>query len=331
MIGWEGKEDRPGSRHPGAFRVLWSPTSIPLDPALIEPEPRGRRSDAIRWAMCAAVNAGFDAAKLPRPEVVSVAALTTVDSSGYIWDIRVRLYDGGVTLAAVKTASEKIRSGMGATPWLRVTAMQDGIRIVAGADPARRGVEFTRLEARKLCLAMDWEQFFTDAKLSSPGGWDRPAARVHSAAGDERAGRGDDVHAPPRGLALTDFQEQKAVDKVRAAAKKEFINIRSGDEPGTFTMLVCDVDPMPSPAPVPLGLLGGAQSPRSTAFATNVEGAPVRWDLDLDSHLLVLGQNGSGKGIAMTVMVTDMLMKMWDVYAGDPIKASTTSRSPTRG
>nr|MBS1901914.1 hypothetical protein [Actinomycetota bacterium] len=317
VIGWEGKEDRPGSRHPGAFRVLWSPTSIPLDPALIEPEPRGRRSDAIRWAMCAAVNAGFDAAKLPRPEVVSVAALTTVDSSGYIWDIRVRLYDG-VTLAAVKTASEKIRSGMGATPWLRVTAMQDGIRIVAGADPTRRSVEFTRLEARKLCLAMDWEQFFTDAKLSSPV--DGTAPQLVST---RPLATNEQVEAMtftlPRGLALTDFQEQKAVDKVRAAAKKEFINIRPGDEPGTFTMLVCDVDPMPSPAPFQWDCLG-AQSPRSTAFATNVEGAPVRWDLDLDSHLLVLGQNGSGKGIAMTVMVTDMLMKMWDVYAGDPIK-----------
>lgn len=317
VIGWEGRGDKAGERHPGAFRVLWSAQPVPLDPARLEPPGRGRPGDALRWAISAAINSGFDAAKLARPEVVAVTALTTADSRGHIWDVRLRLYDG-VVLSEVKQKAEKIRGGMGGTPWLRVTDSGEHIRVVVGAAPESRGIEFARPEAKKLTLALDWEQRFTDANLASPV--DGVAPRLVAAEPLETNEQVDVLEFTlPRSLAITDFQEQKTVDKLRAASGKTFINVRHNTDPSRFTMLVCDVDPMPSPAPFMWERMG-AVAPRSTTFGTRVEGAPVTWHLDNDSHLMVLGQNGSGKGIGMSAMAGDNIMSFWDVYAADPIK-----------
>lgn len=317
VIGWEGRGDKAGERHPGAFRVLWSAQPIPLDPARLEPPGRGRPGDALRWAISAAINSGFDAAKLARPEVVAVTALTTADSRGHIWDVRLRLYDG-VVLSEVKQKAEKIRGGMGGTPWLRVTDSGEHVRVVVGAVPESRGVEFARPEAKKLTLALDWEQRFTDANLASPV--DGVAPRLIAAEPLETNEQVDVLEFTlPRSLAITDFQEQKTVDKLRAASGKTFINVRHNADPSRFTMLVCDVDPMPSPAPFMWDRMG-VVAPRSTTFGTRVEGAPVTWHLDNDSHLMVLGQNGSGKGIGMSAMAADNIMSFWDVYAADPIK-----------
>jgi S-DNA-T family DNA segregation ATPase FtsK/SpoIIIE len=316
VIGWPIDSDRPGERHPGAFRVLWSTKAIPSNPALIPPGTSGPSGDAVKWALAAALNEGFDAAKLPRGELISSAALTSRQSSKHIWDLTVRLY-GGVTLLAVKAAAEKIRQGMGAAEWLRITGHAEGARIVVGASPQASGLQFSRPRNKSITTALDWEQVFIDAKLVSPV--DGSAPKLAEATTLET---NKDVESltftVPRGLSITDFQEPKAVDRMRVNARKVFIDVRHTDAADTMRLLVCEVDPMPMPAPFMWDEMG--DKTRSNAFATNVEGAPVVWDLDLDSHLLILGSNGSGKGIAATSLLTDMLMSCWDVYAGDPSK-----------
>lgn len=319
IIGWPMNGDRPGERHPGAFRVLWSDSPIPANPAQIVPASGGPSMESTKWALAAAVNAGFDAAKLPRAELVSATALTARQSRTHIWDLTLRLY-GGVTLLAVKSAAEKIRQGMGAAEWLRITGHPEGVRIVVGASPSARDIQYARPRSREVATALDWEQAFIDSRLASPV--DGSAPSLTSA---QTLETNEDVESLtftlPRGLALTDFQEPKALDRMRANASKVFIDVRAGDTPDTFRMLTCDTDPMPVPAPFQwdvMGAHGGAV--REVSFGTSVEGAPVTWNLDLEAHLLILGSNGSGKGISATAMLTDMLMSGWDVYAADPNK-----------
>ncbi|WP_433673846.1 hypothetical protein [Microbacterium gorillae] len=316
VIGWPISGDRPGERHPGAFQVLWSMSPIPANPAMIPPGGRGLSGEAVKWALSASVNRGFDSAKLPRPEITSSMVLTSRQSRQHIWDLTLRLY-GGVTLLAVKAAAEKIRQGMGATEWLRITSHPEGARIVVGAPPNAAGIQFARPRNKAVTTALDWEQVFIDAKLVSPV--DGSAPRLLD---ESTLDTNDQVDALvftiPRGMSITDFQEPKAVDKMRVNASKVFIDVRHTDNADTMRLLVCDVDPMPMPAPFMWDSMG--KEPRSSSFGTNVEGAPVTWDLDLDSHLLILGSNGSGKGIAATSLLTDQLMSMWDVYAADPNK-----------
>lgn len=315
VIGWDGQGSRPGERHSGAFRVLWSHAPVPQNPASVAPGV-GASAAAVKWVLSACVNAGFDAARLPRPEIVSASALTSRSSTEHIWDITLRLY-GGVTFQKVKKTLESIRQGMGAVGWVRVTGHPDGMRLVVGAEPESGKVTFARKQSEDVATALDWEQTFVDAGLSSPVDDEAPKlVSVDTLPANKDVQR--IVFTLPRGMSVDDFSSPKVVDKLRNGAGKEFINVGSDDDPSQFVLLACDVDPMPVPAPFQWDVLG--QDQRAVSFGTNVEGSPVTWRFDLDSHLLVLGQNGSGKGVSMTAMLTDLLISGADVYAADPIK-----------
>lgn len=315
VIGWDGQGARAGERHSGAFRVLWSQSPVPQNPASVTPGA-GASAAAVKWVLSASVNAGFDAARLPRPEIVSATALTSRGSVEHIWDLTLRLY-GGVTFQKVKKALESIRQGMGAAAWVRVTGHPDGMRLVVGAPPQSGQVTFARKPSEDVATSLNWEQTFVDAGLSSPVDEEAPKlVSVDTLPTNDTVQR--IVFTLPRGMSVDDFSTAKVVDKLRNGAGKEFINVGASDDPSQFVLLACDEDPMPVPAPFQWDVVG--QDARAVSFGTNVEGAPVTWRFDLDSHLLVLGQNGSGKGVAMTAMLTDLLLSGADVYAADPIK-----------
>lgn len=302
-----------GGRNPKAFNVLWSDKPLPTDPTVL---PANAGDVASKWVLAALVNAGFDAAKLPRPEVARATAMTRSSSEGSIWRVSLRMY-GGVTLDAVKRAVPKMRAAFGAPAWLIAAAGEYGCDIFVGAHPNQEGVVFTRPQTRDTCSAAALESAFTEASLDSPDGVGAQLAQIGGMESNPKITRA--VFSLPPRRALSEFMESKALDKLRSATGNSFFQIRPDKtDPSRFVALFSELDPMPSPAPFMWELL--SRSPREVPFATRVEGAPAVWSLEQDSHLLVLGQNGSGKGIAMTAVVEPMLLNGWDVYACDPIK-----------
>ncbi|MEK6345332.1 MAG: hypothetical protein V4737_16080, partial [Curtobacterium sp.] len=311
VVGWPDGVV-PGGRNPQAFTVLWSDRPVPNDPTKI---PGNVSKVAARWALASAVNAAFDAAKLPRPEVAAALPMTRRGSDS-IWRVQLRLYDG-VTLDAVKRALTKMRLQMGDPRWLIATRGEYGCDLFVGAHPNADGLRFVSRAAKHQCMVADLEHAFTAAGLDSPFDGSAPALQsIEQLASNEQVTRM--VFAIPSRMGFGAFQEQKALGKLRSATGNAFFEVRPADSPAEFVVLASEVDPMPTPAPFMWDLVD--EHPRRVPFATRVEGSPCVWDLELDSHLLVLGQNGSGKGVAMTAIATPMMVNRWDVFAADPIK-----------
>jgi len=311
VIGW-GDGSSPGTRNPQAFTVLWSDRPVPKDPTLL---PGNVSKVAAKWALAASINAGFDAAKLPRPEVALALPMTRRGSES-IWKVSLRLYDG-VTLDAVKRALTKMRLQMGDPRWLIATRGEFGCDLFVGAHPSTEGLRFVSRATQQQCTVADLEHAFTAAGLDSPFDGSAPTLLEVSELESNPQVTRMRFGIPAR-MGLASFQEQKAIDKLRTATGNAFFEVRPADSPTEFVVLASEADPMPSPAPFMWDIVGAHE--RRVPFATRVEGSPCVWDLENDSHLLVLGQNGSGKGIAMTAIAAPMLVQGWDTYAADPIK-----------
>lgn len=308
---WDGPNTRGGERHGGAFRVVWSPTPVSLSPAQLPPSA-GRNREACLWVLTASINAGFDLAKLARPEITSATALTARGEEQSIWDIRLRLY-GDVNLAKVKQSADRIRNGMGAVPWLRVSDAEDGIRIVVGAHPT--DVRFARAAYQTLCTALDWEQAFTVAKVITPTG---QVPTLVSA---------DPLEKNPKVQRLV-FKLPPGVDRqaVRNAKKtlmpatgNVYVEDEAGPTPDTVTLMVCPEPPVPFPAPYDWDAVDVSQA---VPFASGVTGEPIEFDWKMDPHLLILGGTGTGKSAVLQNLITGALIRGADMYIADPTKAA---------
>lgn len=308
---WDGSGDRGGERHHGAFRVVWSPNPIATSPARVMPAP-GRNRDATVWVLAASVMAGFDAAKLPRPEVVGATALTSRTSEKSIWDIKLRLY-GAVTLAIVKQNVEKIRNGMGGVTWLRVTASEDGCRIVAGARPAE--VSFARREHRDMCTALDWEQAFTDAKVITTSGQVPSMVSADPLPKNEKVQRL--IFRMPPGLDRSAVRNAKRT--LMPATGNIYLEDEAGPTPDTVALIACPEQPVPFPAPFDWDEV---ESSTGIPFASGVTGEPIVYDWKLDPHVLLLGGTGSGKSATLQNLIAGALIRGCEVFISDPTKGA---------
>lgn len=308
---WDGTGDRGGERHHGAFRVVWSPNPITTSPARVKPAP-GRARDATMWVLAASVMAGFDAAKLPRPEVVGAAALTGRTSELSIWDIQLRLY-GAVTLAIVKQNVEKIRNGMGGVEWLRVTASPDGCRIIAGARPAE--VQFARRENKDLCTALDWEQAFTDAKVITTGGQVPSMVEATPLPKNPKVQRL--IFRMPPGLDRSAVRNAKRT--LMPATGNIYLEDEAGPTPETVALIACPEQPVPFPAPFDWDEVDASDG---IPFASGVTGEPIVYDWKLDPHVLLLGGTGSGKSATLQNLIGGALIRGCEVYIADPTKGA---------
>lgn len=308
---WDGSSDRGGERHHGAFRVVWSHQPITTSPARVKPAA-GRNRDATQWVLAAAVIAGFDAAKLPRPEVVSATPMTSRTSELSIWDIHLRLY-GAVTLAIVKQNVEKIRNGMGGVEWLRVTGTVDGVRIVAGARPAE--VSFARREYQDACTALDWEQAFTDAKVITTSGQVPTMLSAEPLPKNPKVQRL--VFKMPPGLDRSAVRNAKRT--LMPATGNVYLEDEAGPTPETVVLIACPEQPVPFPAPFDWEEMSQSEA---IPFASGVTGEPIIYDWRVDPHLLLLGGTGSGKSATLQNIITGGLIRGCDVFIADPTKGA---------
>lgn len=306
---------RAGERHQGAVVVRWCQAPLPKNPAQVTPSRIGRDATATSWVLEAAINAGFDAGKLARPEVTATKALTTPRSAEHIWDITIRLYKG-VTLADVKRAAERIRQGMGSCAWLRVTGHEDGCRIVAGANPLIGDVTFTRQAAQDECVRLNWEQAFTDVGVISYSTGQTPAlVSVTQLPKNEKVQ--EIIFCIPEGSGLSMGSISGAKKKLLPATGSMWMDVSPGPRADEVRVLVCPEFPLPFPASVDWETMTHGEG---LAFATTTTGEPCVFDWRLDPHLLILGGSNSGKSVAMTNFITGAILQGSEVYIADPEK-----------
>ncbi|HEX9088723.1 MAG TPA: hypothetical protein VF867_14490, partial [Arthrobacter sp.] len=292
MTGYPGSGGRPGERHPQAFTVYWSAEPVPAKPDVLAPVPADRRaginaaSEAPKWVLSGLVNQAFAACKMPdRPEVVSVTCLTKPESRHHIWKIDLRLY-GGVTLADVRTAANRIRQSWG-SEWLRVAAAPDGCTIVVGAKPSR--VKLAEPRHERYLESLNWEQVFLDSGLSGIGGLMPVLTNVGHMPRNEAVAILD-FDLPP-GLEFSSFTGART--KLESNSQNTFVEPRQvKNKVNSIQLLVCEVNPMPEKADYDWDHI---DSSALIPFATGVEGEPIEYNFRVDPHLLIAGASGGGK------------------------------------
>jgi len=317
-LGWPAS-GRPGERHPGAFRALWCDSPLPADPSLVAPSTDPQSEKATTWILAASVNRAFDAAKLPRPEVVAAKALTARESRGHIWDITLRLYDG-VTLAHLKKSMGQLRQGLGNTAWLRVTEYQEGARLVVGAKPTGERVKFVRRDAQELAMRLDWEQALAEAKVMNEYG------QVPQIIGIDVLEKNPKVSVLdfrlPSPISRGQFNEARP--KLMPATGNVFMDVRSGSAGAdTIRVLAASEEPLPFPAPIDWDSVHELDS---IPFAAGIEGEPVDWVWSEAPHLLLLGPTRSGKSLSMSNLLAMALIRGCEVFLADPVKFAADFR-----
>lgn len=297
---------RAGERHSQALTVAYSLTPVP--PVNKMAPVRG---DAPKWVLAGHINAAFTAARLTRPEVLSVQCLTLATSREHIWQVNVRLFD--VTLSDVRGAAARIKGSLGAGIWLRIATHPEGCTIYAGGFPAKVKLARPERDTPRL-VALDWEQAWLDSKVSGVNAQLPALTNVGSLPKNDQV-QVLDFDLPP-GIAMGDIKD--ATDKLRTATANSFIDVREGvNGAASVRLLVCEVSPMPTFAPFDF-----AEIDNSTAipFATGVEGEAVCYDFLRDPHLLVVGGTGSGKSATLQALIYAALVLGCDMYIADPTK-----------
>jgi S-DNA-T family DNA segregation ATPase FtsK/SpoIIIE len=312
VTGWAA-QGRVGERHAQAFTVYWSSEALPPNPDNLA--PAGGREEAARWLLAGRMNEAFKAARLSKPEIYDVKCMTQPRARQHIWKMSVRLY-GGVTLADVRGAAQRLRQHLG-SEWLRVTEAKDGCVIVAGVSPAKARLNDPQRDGRYLA-SLDWEQAFLDAKVSGVGGFTPSLLKV------DRLPHNDQVQvldfSLPTGLA---FEDVKAARKnLESSSRNAFVDVRRAPSglANEFRILASEVNPMPSRAP--FDFAAADKGDWKIPFATNLFGEPTFYDNRLDAHLLISGVSGGGKSVTLQGLIYGALVRDWSLYVADPSKGA---------
>lgn len=305
VAGWSTR-GRVGERHPQAFTVYWSADTVPANPDTLAPT----RSDAARWVLTGRMNEAFKASRLARPEVYEARCLTHARSRGHIWAMKVRLY-GGVTLADVRGAAQRLRQHLG-SEWLRVEAAQDGCVIVAGTTPSKARLADPARDSDYLA-ALDWEQAWLDSKISGVGGFTPKLLGTSTLPHNEKVQVLD--FELPAGLALSDIKAATA--KLGNATTNAFVEVRTTEKANVVRLLVCEVNPLPEYAPFDFAAVDASDA---IPFATGVEGEPVIFDPADSPHALLAGVTGAGKTTLAQDFLYGFAVRGAEIYIIDPVK-----------
>lgn len=299
ISGWtQGVGSRPGTRHPQAFTVYAASGRIPARPDDLAPV----RGNANQWVLTGHVNHAFDAIRQPRPEIVAATCLTTPDSRGHLWEIKLRLY-GPVSFGDVRTYAERLRQAMAAA-WLRVADTEDGCTLIVGADPKRVMLASPGRDSKRI-IKLDWDQAWVDAKVLGSGNRVPHLSHTDVLPSNERVQVLDfDLVA---GLDLATIRA--AIPKLRTNTGNEYLQIRPGPGgAGTIRVLCCETDPMPTLAP--FDHEAAQRSGRGRwPFGTAVDGTAMTWNVTDGSHLLVAGMSGAGKSVTVQTLLAAMAVK----------------------
>ncbi|WP_248581562.1 FtsK/SpoIIIE domain-containing protein [Nocardioides sp. InS609-2] len=322
VAGWPSQASRSGERHPQAFTVYWSTSPVPSNPDRLAPpagfggEGRPGRAtsvnlDAQRWALIGRTSQAFKAARLAQPEVYDVAPLTT-GRGKHIWKISLRLY-GGVTLADVRGASQRLRQAIG-SEWLRVEAAPDGCILVVGTSPAHVTLADPDRDTRYVA-SLDWEQAFIDAKVVGVGGLTPRLLQVGHLPANQQVQVLD--FELPSGLTMGDLRA--ATKKLETTTANAFVEVRLDPDgrADRCRVLACEVNPLPERTGFNFDAVDELDA---IPFATGVEGEPVVFDPKSSPHALLAGVTGAGKSVLAQAYLYGFAVKGADVYVIDPVK-----------
>ncbi|MFD6092833.1 FtsK/SpoIIIE domain-containing protein [Oerskovia sp. NPDC060338] len=308
---------RPGERHNLGLTLLYSQAAVPMSPHLLAPSPGRSPQQAQRWVLAGMVNKAFDAAKMARPEVVNVKAMSAARSRGHIWALTLRLY-GGVTTADVRRKVQVIAQTWG-VPWVRLgPASEDTITLFAGANPSSVTLADPATDEMRI-TALDWEQAWADAKVVNP-----VTGAVPTLTAADRLEHNDKVQvldfALPQGISAS--QAKGALDKLRTNTGNSFILFRTSPDGAAAIRVLCSPqDPVPFPALCDFDIIDAGVE-HELPFATGVEGQPVAFNTKTSAHALVAGTTGGGKSILLQNLIYGGIIRDWDIYIADPSKGA---------
>lgn len=352
---WKQHGGRDGERMMNVLSVAITDKPVPTSPQRIyeaaSPNPQDAREVA-RILLSKGVSDAFDQAKLARPELVEARCLTGPATGSNIWQLQLRLVEADLDRVRSKLAT--IREALGA-PWVVATTtdidgsrLQNGIFLVAGADPRSPLVEFDSpalerhvpgqsprrgLLARDLgqavpavtelgqrhrayCESIMWEDVFSSIRgLTGSNGATPMLTETHALASNDSIQVSS--FALPPGVTVNMVREN--TERLRSGTGNAFIQVDPGTVPSQFIIQSAKDDPLPAITSFDFTTYrpGSTEIP----FATGIDGRPVTFDTAHDPHLLVLGPSGSGKTAALMAIIEGLLGTGFDVVLADPVKS----------
>lgn len=312
ITGFKAQGDREGARHPQGMCVVWSPSAqMPSSPERLKP---GSRAMANEWVLTWMLNRAFDHTKrLARPEIISAKCLTSQESSGHIWEMKLRLY-GGVTLEEVRSASEKIRQSM-ACQWIRVIEDTYGCTIAAGVKPNSPGVKLANPRTADRIAELNWEQAFAISGVSGHGGVLPKMVNRTTMEKNKKVAVLD--FALPAGCEIEDVK--KVVGKLSPATDNAFIQVSETEDPKIIRILASERNPLEKYYEPDWDEI--ERSP-GIPFSTGVDGSDVVFDPKDTAHLMLLGLSGSGKSATVQCFLYGALRRNWHVFVINPVKGA---------
>jgi S-DNA-T family DNA segregation ATPase FtsK/SpoIIIE len=306
ICGWPG-QGRPGDRHPQAFAVYWSESPAPASPEALAPSP------GATWVLAGMLNQAFDQARLERPEVVAARPLSAPDSPAALWEVVLRLH-GGVTMADVSAKAPALRQALGAS-WLAVEPGGEGAVLLAGASPRSRSLRLVPGADPLRLASLEWQAAWAAAGLKGAEGH-RPRLVAVSGLPANPAVEAFDFVLPP---GVDSLAVRQALPKAATAMSYAWVDARpSPVGPQAVRLLASAEDPLPSFVPFDFG--AGWSWEEGLAFATGIEGEPVRFSPVESPHLLLAGATGSGKSSAAQALLWAAAAAGATVVVVDPVK-----------
>lgn len=306
ICGWPG-QGRPGDRHPQAFAVYWSETVQPSSPEQLAPSP------GAVWVLAGQVNMAFDAARLPRPEVVAARSLSGPDSQSVLWEVVLRLH-GGATMAEVASKAPVLRQVMGVS-WLVVEPGGEGAVLLMGPSPHSRSLVLAPgVDGLRLANA-EWQAAWGAAGLRGTEGL-RPRLVAMAPLPANPEVEALDFVLPP-GLDTT--TAKAGLGKLATAMSYGWVEARPSPlGPSGLRLLVAETDPLPGF--VAFDFSAEASWSTGLPFATGVEGETVRFCPTESPHLLLAGATGSGKSSAAQALLWGAAAAGATLIVIDPVK-----------
>lgn len=310
ITGFKSQGDREGARHPQGMCVVWSPSAqVPSSPERLKP---GSRANANEWVLTWMLNRAFDHTKrLARPEIISTKCLTSPDSSGHIWEMKLRLY-GGVTLEEVRTQSERIRQSMAAS-WIRVIEDAYGCTIAVGVKPNAPGVKLSNPRTADRIAELNWEQAFAISGVSGHGGV--LPKMVNRSVMEKNKNVSVLDFTLPAGCEIENVK--KVIGKLSPATDNAFLQINPTDDPKVIRILAAERNPLEKSYAPDWDEIDESDG---IPFATGVDGASMVFSPKKTPHCLVSGLSGGGKSVLVQGLVYGALIRGWDLAVIDPVK-----------